>query len=110
MFANPRRQSFMTEVSNDHPQLQSTKTATQLNSIIRSAANLCLLGGAQIFRHQRKGAAQKIHVTAVEHRKIKGSEQPFRRIEHERVRALTTFEYVTHLGNERRRTSKSRGD
>src|SRR5436190_1094123 len=60
MFTNPRRQTFMTKVTNDHPKLQRAKAATELDAVIRSAAHLVLFRRAQIFRHQRKGAAQQI--------------------------------------------------
>src|SRR5882757_404405 len=98
MLTNPRRQTFMTKVTNYHPKLQRAKAATELDSVIRSAAHFFLFRGTQIFRHQRKCAAQQIEMPAIQNRQIKGREEPFVWIEHQRIRRVATLKNVTHFG------------
>jgi hypothetical protein len=43
MFADSRRQTFVAKVTNYHPQLERSKTTTELNAVIRSTAHLLLL-------------------------------------------------------------------
>src|SRR5215210_8276176 len=69
VFAYPRRQTFVSEVTHHHPQLQRAETPSELNTVIRSAAHLLLFGSAKIFRHQRESTLEQIHVPAIENRK-----------------------------------------
>src|SRR5204863_8783123 len=101
MFTNPRRQTLMTKVTNDDPKLQRAKAATELDAVIRSAAHLVLFRRTQIFRQQRKCAAQQIEMPAIKHREIERREEPFVWIEHHRIRPVATLKNVTHLGNNR---------
>ena len=108
MFANARGEPFAAKIADDHPKLERAKTPPELDAVIRSAANLPLLRRAQVFRHQGKRAPQQIHPAAVKHRKIERREQPFVRVEHQRVCAVATIQNLAQLRHDCRRPGISR--
>src|SRR5437773_11700946 len=99
MLTNALSQTFMTEIANDHPQLQRPKTAAKLNAVVRSAAHFVLLRRPQIFGHERKSAAQQIHLAAKQYREVKRREQPFVWVGHERIGPFAAIKNVLQLGN-----------
>src|SRR6185503_7811657 len=100
----------MSEIANDHPQLQSAKATAELYAVIRSAAHFFLFRGAQIFRHERKRAAQQIQVPTEKDRTVEWREQPLVGIEHQRISAMTTVKNVAHLRHDGGGTAVSRID
>ena len=63
---NPQLQAFDSKGPNDHPELQRTKSATQLNPEIHQVGDTFLVG-LQVIGHQGKGFPQGIHIPHQQH-------------------------------------------
>src|ERR671938_239534 len=98
MLAYARGQALVAEVADNHPEFERAEASPELDAVLRAVAHRLRFGSLQIRRrHKREGAAQGLHVEAVEDRKVKGREEPLVRVGDEGVGALTTREDVAHL-------------
>jgi hypothetical protein len=63
-----------------------------------------LVERAQVLGHEREGAVQQVHPRRVQDGQVEGCHEPLVRVEHKRVRPLTTIEDVAEFGDDRGRT------
>src|SRR5450759_4528643 len=58
VFVDARRQSILTEITQDHPQLERAEAAAQRGTVVHQVRYLVpgALGVAQVFRHQAEGS------------------------------------------------------
>ena len=66
-------QAFRAEMAEDHPQLQRTEPATELDAGVHQVAHARFaFRGPQVLGHQRECLAQQVHAAAIEDAEIEG--------------------------------------
>src|SRR5579864_6184974 len=84
--------AFAAVVAEHEPELQRAKAPAQGYPIIHKVDRARVLGGPEVFRHQRKGAPQDFRTPRIQHADVNGREQPFVRIGDQRIGALAAIE------------------
>ena len=83
------------EPPEDHPQLQRSKPASQLDAGVHQVLDLTGFTCAQVIGRQRERRSDDIHPPAVERAQVERREEPFVRVDDHRVGALGAGEHVS---------------
>src|SRR5207237_8781719 len=96
--ADARREASRAEATNDHPQLERAEAAAKLDAVIHKVDYGLALRRDEVLMHQREGALEDLGLGREERRAVERREEPFVRVDNERVGVIDAGEHVTHLG------------
>src|SRR5579871_1345772 len=98
VLVNARRQSFLPEIAQDHPELERAETATERSAIVHQVHDLLVatLSVAQVFGDQTEGGLDDLRPASVEDAAIDRGEEPFMRVDDQRIGALAAVQCPAH--------------
>src|SRR5579859_7403318 len=98
MFVDARRQPFVSEIAQDHPQFERAETAAQGDAIIHQIRHIFpgALTVAQVFRHQAESGFDYVRLARIEDAAIYRRKEPLVRVDDEAIGSLAACQHPLH--------------